>query len=237
MSDIEDRIKILKKSLSTWRTELTETRGAKTQLIEVRDTEVKLLGTVRDEQQLSSQAHMFLLSEITERREQAIQAIENMASAALRQTYGPGYALRFETFEDKRKEGDANFKMEIRISSPHEGKSLETGLLGERGGGVIEVVAFALRMAALNWLGYDGPLIIDEAWKSMSNDHKIEEIAKFLRDVTDNTGRQVIFATHKSDVFGNVADRIIRVEKTKDGLATVEILAGRIDDEEMEEEF
>src|SRR5579862_5639888 len=160
MNDILIRVKNIHQDLVAQRAKLTEMKGAKNQLEKVRDVEIDLLNEIKNEQQLSHQAHLFLLSEITDRREVALNAIETMASAALRQIYGEGYALRFETFEDKRKDGESNFKMEIRISSPHEGKILETGLLGERGGGVIEVVAFALRIAALNWLNYDGPIIL-----------------------------------------------------------------------------
>jgi hypothetical protein len=126
--------------------------------------------------------------------------------------------LKFNTFEEKRKEGIPNFKMEIKIASPIEKEELLTGLIGERGGGVVEIVAFALRIAALSWLHYDGPLILDEAYKSMSNDHKIWDVANFLKEVSEYTNRQIIFATHKAEVFGTVANKIIEIENC-DGVA------------------
>jgi ABC-type thiamine transport system ATPase subunit len=101
---------------------------------------------------------------------------------------------------------------------------METGLLNERGGGLIEVVSFALRIAALKWLKYDGPILLDEAWKSMSNDYKIDRVVDFLREVTDSTGRQVILVTHMFDKFGPEADNIVHVTKV-DGKASVGLIS------------
>ena len=164
---------------------------------------------------------MFLLSETFERRQAQLLAIENIATSALRQVYGNEYSLKFDTFEEKRKDGGNNFKIEIKIISPHEGEDMETGLLGERGGGLIETVSFALRIAALKWLNYNGPILLDEAWKSMSTDNKIDEVASFLKDVSVQSDRQVILITHMLDKFGKIADNIVKINKV-DGVATTQ---------------
>lgn len=77
----------------------------------------------------------------------------------------------------------------------------------------METCSFGLRIAALEWLGYDGPLILDEAYKSVSSDDKIVNVAKLLKMYVESSKRQIIFATHKADVFEEYADHIIHVSK------------------------
>jgi ABC-type sulfate/molybdate transport systems ATPase subunit len=79
-------------------------------------------------------------------------------------------------------------------------------------------------------------VLLDEAWKSMSNDEKLDAVAKFLKEITDATGRQVIFATHKQDVFGKVASRILKVSK-HDGVAKVDTVQANLEDEDYDDGF
>ena len=221
---IEDKISTFKerqKTFNKWKNQILQKKGAYDQIKKNLKLEEDKLIEFKEEQQKSHQAYLFLMSEIIDRRTVAISSIEEMSTHALCQVFGDGYKLKFDTFEEKRKEGNNTFKMEMKISSPFEGEELTTGLLGERGGGVVETVSFALRIAVVDWLGYEGPILMDEAYKSLSDDDKIRSIAEFLSDIAEQTGRQFIFATHKADVFGKVADRIIMIKK-KDGIAQIE---------------
>ena len=199
---------------------LIKLKGVKEQIEKQIEQEKTELDKYKEEQKLNQLAALFMFSEIFERRQANLSAIENIATSALRQIYGDEYSLKFETFEENRKDGANTFKIEIKIISPHEGQDMETGLLGERGGGLIEVVSFALRIAALKWLGYNGPILLDEAWKSMSTDYKISEVANFLEEVSSSTDRQVILVTHMYDKFGPVSKNVVQVSK-KDGVASV----------------
>ena len=202
---------------------LIKLKGVKEQIEKQIKTEQTELDKYKEDQKLHQLAALFMFSEIFERRQANLQAIENIATSALRQIYGDEYSLKFETFEENRKDGANTFKIEIKIISPHEGQDMETGLLGERGGGLIEVVSFALRIAALKWLGYNGPILLDEAWKSMSTDYKINEVANFLDEVSSSTNRQVILVTHMYDKFGPVSNNVVQITKTN-GVATAKNL-------------
>lgn len=180
------------------------------------------------ERTLCEQAEVFLRAEIKERRRKTMDAIADLGTTALQQVYGDGYSLRFAEAGDA--DNAANLRLEIEIVSLLDGEELATGLLGERGGGVVEVVAFALRIAALGWRRYEGPLILDEAYKSMSADDKIGRVADFLSRLAEETGRQVLFATHKADVFGRVAKSVVLVSQAK-GEAHVQ---GLSEDERVE---
>ena len=219
MATIAEKLESFSSEIDEHKEKLIKLKGIKEQIETQIETEQKDLDDLTENQKLNSLASLFLLSETFERRQAQLLAIENIATSALRQVYGDEYSLKFDTFEEKRKDGGNSFKIEIKIISPHEGEDMETGLLGERGGGLIETVSFALRIAALKWLNYTGPILLDEAWKSMSTDNKIDEVASFLKDVSVQSDRQVILITHMLDKFGKIADNIVKINKV-DGVAT-----------------
>ena len=219
MTALSERLELFTTEIKQQKESLIKLNGVREQLVEQIEDEESDLDNLQEEQKLNSQASLFMLSEIVDRRQNQLDAIQSIATSALQQIYGEEYSLKFETFEEQRKDGVNNFRIEIKIISPHNGEEMETGLLNERGGGLIEVVSFALRIAALKWLKYNGPILLDEAWKSMSNDYKIDQVVQFLRQVTDSTQRQVILVTHMFDKFGPEADNIVHVLKN-DGVAS-----------------
>jgi hypothetical protein len=223
MTALSDRLSTFTDEIKKQKESLIKLKGVKEQIEKQILDEEESLTSLQDEQKLNSQASLFMLSEIVERRQSQLEAIQSIATSALQQIYGEEYSLKFDTFEEQRKDGANNFRIEIKIVSPHNGENMETGLLNERGGGLIEVVSFALRIAALKWLKYEGPILLDEAWKSMSNDYKVDQVVQFLREVTDSTERQVILVTHMFDKFGPEADNIVHITK-KDGVAQAGII-------------
>ena len=223
MTALSDRLESFTEEIKKQKESLIKLKGVKEQLEKQIKEEEDALVNLQDEQKLNSQASLFMLSEIVDRRQSQLNVIQSIATSALQQIYGDEYSLKFDTFEEQRKDGVNNFRIEIKIVSPHNGEEMETGLLNERGGGLIEVVSFALRIAALKWLKYNGPILLDEAWKSMSNDYKIDQVVQFLREVTDSTGRQVILVTHMFDKFGPEADNIVHITKN-DGVAQAGII-------------
>jgi hypothetical protein len=223
MTALSDRLNTFTDEIKKQKESLIKLKGVKEQIEKQILDEEESLTSLQDEQKLNSQASLFMLSEIVERRQSQLEAIQSIATSALQQIYGEEYSLKFDTFEEQRKDGANNFRIEIKIVSPHNGENMETGLLNERGGGLIEVVSFALRIAALKWLKYEGPILLDEAWKSMSNDYKVDQVVQFLREVTDSTERQVILVTHMFDKFGPEADNIVHITK-KDGVAQAGII-------------
>lgn len=202
-----------KQRLDMLRIQLHEKRGVRNQLLKSKQEETVTLTEAQSAKKIAEKANLFLLSEITTRRKQAVGAIENIASSALKMVYGDGYSIQFYNFEDARKTGSNTFNMEIQMVSPYGkgNKSLVTKLFGSRGGGGIEVSAFSLRLGALDWHKYEGPILLDEAFKSMSKDKKIHQVAKWIQAIHDATGRQIIFATHMGDVFGKISNKVLYV--------------------------
>lgn len=172
-----------------------------------------------EESQNKKEGHLLLLAFISQRREVGIQSIEKTATYALRAICGDDYRVHFLRNEEKK--NSAAFKMEIGIESDFSGKKLITGLKDERGGGVTEATSWGLRLAALEWLNYDGPALLDESFKSVSSDEKSASVGKLLQQYSHKKNRQIIFATHKADIFEEFADHIVNVKKV-DGISSVQ---------------
>jgi len=219
-------INLLKTEFDKYRLYVIQRKGALDSLLELRKKDQEKLVSLQEKQILQHKALLFLQSETIERRKNAQNIIESLGTFALQAIYDDSYYLELESGDENsgKKNSDVrNLKMEFCVKNQcgDNDTPIRTGLMGERGGGVVEVVSFALRIAALSLLGYDGPLIVDEAYKSMSNDQKLKNVASFLRQIADDIGRQIIFATHKDDIFGRVSDKIVRVVKNKSGIAEV----------------
>jgi energy-coupling factor transporter ATP-binding protein EcfA2 len=95
-------------------------------------------------------------------------------------------------------------------------------------------------MGALDWHKYEGPVLFDETFKSMSKDKKIHQVARWLRAIRDLTGRQIIFATHMGDIFGKISDKILYVQNDfgKSSVREIEfdeLAVLQLDDEEEDE--
>ena len=89
---------------------------------------------------------------------------------------------------------------------------MEVDLKDGSGGGLLEICSFAARLACNEIEGYQGPLFLDETFKSLSADKKIQDLIAVLQEYVKQTGKQFIFITHKADVYGAIADKILLTE-------------------------
>ncbi len=210
--------KTLESRLTKLQLKLATTKGIKEKVQSQYEDLEKKIDLNMNDSKIKKDAYLFLLGFISKRRDAAIQSIQDTGTYALRAIYNDDRRLVFMTNGEKK--SAAAFKMEIGIESKLNGELITTGLKDERGGGVCEASSFALRIAALEWLGYKGPLMLDEAYKSMSSDEKLDLVAQFMRKYVDTSNRQIIFATHKADVFGDYADHVIHISQ-EDGLSKV----------------
>ena len=220
-------VKELRKAYHANDVNLSRREGEKAQLQQSLQSEIDRQLQLETDKNLSEKAGIFLMNVLNEKRKTGIETIEKIVTASLEMVIGPGHRLFFETNEEKRQAGKKNFKMSLKVASPYEddGEELITGLSGSLGGGLQELVAFALLFAALEWLGYTGPIILDEAFHFMSNDGKLDLVASFLQKFSQQTGRQVIFATHKGELE-QIGDKIFRVNKVKGKSVVITLKTG-----------
>ena len=223
-SEVQMRYTSAAAAVRSRRTTLNERVGSRDQLLKSQAEEGEIHAQKKADALNTSEGQQFVLSEITRLRTDAIRLIEQTATAALERVYGPGNALRFTTNEGKRQEGKTTSStMTLNHVSTYRGQELVTGLLGEIGGGAIEAIGFALRIAFLGVTGCDY-LLLDEAYAGVSQDGKLKRLTEFLQETYEQTGGQVIFVTHNGHALADVASRIILVEKSDDGPAMVRLI-------------
>jgi len=82
-----------------------------------------------------------------------------------------------------------------------------------RGGGVSDIVSLALRLALLELARPKpaGPVLLDEVGKHVSKEFA-PNVAQFLKQYAQKTGRQIILITHQGDL-AEVADVSYRVSQ------------------------
>lgn len=133
------------------------------------------------------------------------KSFEEVITLALQHIFGEGY--RFEIAFDRR--GNLSVA-DFNIKSPN--LSIPADPLDSSGGGVIDVVGFALRVALLELHvpKIEGPIILDESFKHLSSMH-LYNCANFLGQVSAKINRQIILVSHR-DEFVELANSKIKVE-------------------------
>lgn len=148
-------------------------------------------------------------------REQIKQQIEILVTHCLQFVFGPDLEFVIELTESAGK-ADAQFYVISLLS----GEKIKTKPQDARGGGVVDVISLALRIAIIQSTNYykGGPLILDEPAKHVSSDY-IANVAQFLKQISDVFKRQVIMVTH-NHYLSEIADKAYWVE-LKDGYSYV----------------
>ncbi len=82
-----------------------------------------------------------------------------------------------------------------------------------RGGGVVDVISLALRLALLELSRPkpEGPVVLDEVGKHVSS-YYAPNVALFLKEYCRKTGKQILLITHQ-DALAEVADKSYQVVK------------------------
>lgn len=92
----------------------------------------------------------------------------------------------------------------------------------DRGGGKIDVITLALRLAIGEMEQVDGPLFLDEVGKHVSKEYA-PHVAYFLKEYSSKFGRQIILITHNADL-AEVADVSLSVSRGSNGASEVKSL-------------
>lgn len=181
--------------------------------IDIRDQVRSLTADIETLEKVS-----LVLSQIGEERQRDAQAqIESLVTKGLQKIFGP--ELSFHVIASMRgKSPIVDFV--IRTSLPN-GKVLETGVLGARGGGMASVVGFLLRLTIL-LLSKDknnSILILDETFHNVSASY-LPILADFLKEIVENTGVQILMVTHEP-IFAEAADKCYRFSLDSLGVTQV----------------
>lgn len=148
-------------------------------------------------------------------RRQLVERIEETVTAAL-QTVLADDSLRFMVeIGERNKQSTAEWRVVSRYAEVEISNNPEDA----RGGGIVDIVSLALRLALLELTRPrpEGLVVLDEIAKMVSVQYSYN-LARFLKAYAQETGRQLLLVTHNSTLALS-GDRICWVEK-RDGVST-----------------
>jgi hypothetical protein len=158
-------------------------------------------------------ASILLKAQAAETREATIGTIESMISLAMKSIYGFDYEFSFKYNDKAIEKGERGaFNITPSVTSGL-GDNRITTSISARGGGLKEVISVLLRLAFLKFYGYRGVIVLDETWSSLSADMKMDNLIEFMDSYIEETDIQIIFITHRAEMFGKIAKKIIYVSK------------------------
>lgn len=170
---------------------------------EQRDEAMARSRAAKEREAVTAKARMLLETYSEEEQESLRRRVEGLVSRGLSVIFGEGYGFKVEVGQSR---GQAS--MEFKVVTP-EG---ERAPLESHGGGVVNVVAFVLRVviAALT-PGISRTLILDEPFAQLSAEF-LEPMGSFLRELVDATGLQLLIVSHEEEIAA-VADKAYRIAK------------------------
>lgn len=89
----------------------------------------------------------------------------------------------------------------------------------DRGGGKVDIIALALRLAIGEMEGVRGPLFLDEVGKHVSKEYA-PHVAYFLKEYSAQFNRQIILITHNADL-AEIGEISLEVRRSQSGESEV----------------
>ena len=183
------------------------------QKIEELKSEIK---SINDYEEILSKVVVLFQKTSKHGRSQAKEQIEDIVTKCLQ--------FIFETdieFSIRLTERGEVPQAEFLVISNYDGYSVETKPEDSRGGGIVDIVSIALRLAfiQIHKPFIEGPILLDEPGKHVSSDY-IFNLGEFLRQSSQMFRRQIIMVTHNNHL-SQICDLSYNVD-IKNGISIVE---------------
>ena len=176
---LQETIAELETSLSILRGQLKE----RTERIESLRNEIATLE--EDEGILSKVLELFKVVGETVRRE-VKERIEKLVSSVLTTVFEEPFYFKINILRRRDQ-----IEVDFNIAS----SNMEGDILGVRGGGIADVMSITLRIILAEMLKVEGPLILDEPLRMVSEEY-VPNVASFLVELSKKFNRQIICITH-----------------------------------------
>jgi DNA repair exonuclease SbcCD ATPase subunit len=137
-------------------------------------------------------------------RDLARARLEGLGTAALQYSMGSNYKMEIEIPPSKK-------KPQAKVFIVNKSTGAKTDPMEANGGGVVDIVSIALRFVVMqNYVPFiDGPIIMDEPFKMVSKEY-IPMLSEFIKNISQDFGRQIIIVTH-NEYLAAMADCRIRI--------------------------
>lgn len=162
---------------------------------------------------LLEKAQAFLQKVAQDTQSQLRLQVEDIVNLALETCFPNEYTFQLR-FNIARGKTDA----ELVFLSQKTGRELDP--MNCAGGGVVDLTAFALRIASYALeQGIDNVMILDEPFRFISRDLQ-ERASEVLKTLSTKLNLQVIMVTHISE-FIDCADKVIKIKKNELGISKI----------------
>jgi len=197
---LDEQIEILRDYIS-------REEGKKEKIEEQLQSFNKKLEEIEQELELLEKVMILYQKTSSHAREQAKKQIEILVTKCLQYIFESNVEFVIE-LDELRNKANAEFY----VISDIDGLVIKTRPELSRGGGVVDIVSLALRIAFLqiNKPPIDGPLILDEPVKHVSEDY-IFNVGNFLKQTSEMFSRQIIMITH-NDHLSALSNNSFRME-------------------------
>jgi DNA repair exonuclease SbcCD ATPase subunit len=164
----------------------------------------QLVTSFREDLERHERVTALLTSYGEQRQETAQRQIEELVTRGLQVIFDE--SISFHLIQSvKGNAAQVDFIIRSASSPEFGGIVVETPVLEARGGGMVVVVAFMLRLIVLLLTpGARRALFLDEPFGMVSAGYE-PRVAEFLREVCDKTGAQIVMITH-SNAYTDLAD-------------------------------
>lgn len=187
------RLQTLKADLVTVGRKLASMEGKRDLLLQQRDEAVIKRAEAQNELDSNDLVQILLQKSSDYARQQAKTRIEEIVTSALTVVYGEAYEFRLD--------------LQVRSNRPELDYYLKRGDIVtqlkppdyDNGGGIVDVITLALRLAVAELDNVKGTLWLDEIGKHVSA-RFAPHVAFFLKEYSEKFKRQMVLITHNSDL-------------------------------------
>ncbi|RAL26401.1 ATP-binding protein [Thermoflavimicrobium daqui] len=188
------RLEKLEQQLLSAQKELAKRKGIRDRIVEQKNEVEAKWQQLNKERDLLEKVQILLQKSSDHAREQAKMQLETLVTKALQYVFGPMFR-----FEIELSDHGGNPTAEFYVITEWNGKPIRNKPQDSRGGGVVDIISLALRIALLETIRprLQGPIMLDEPGKHVSEDFVVPMI-EFLKSICETFGRQVIMVTHNT---------------------------------------
>lgn len=201
--------------------ELVKTaEGMKLQIGKEKAKEENKINALKSALELTEQAQIFLQTVAKETQSQLKLRIEDIVNLALETCFPSEYTFRIN-FNISRGKTEA----ELVFEDQKTGREIDP--INASGGGVVDLTAFALRIASYTLeRNSDNVIILDEPFRFLSRDLQ-SRAGEIIKTLSEKMGLQIILVTHIPELIDR-ADSVFEVKKQENGVSQVKKLSNKI---------
>jgi len=204
---MKERLNQLEKNITLLKEIVAKEEGKRDILIEQLNKNNNLLSEIKEQIELLEEVTLLFQKTSEFAREQAKSQIETLVTKCLQYIFESNVEFEIELSELRNK---AN--AEFYVTNITDEFTIKTKPELSRGGGVVDIVSLALRIAFLqiHKPPIEGPLILDEPAKHVSEDY-IYNVGDFLKETSEMFSRQIIMVTHNQHLSA-IANQAYKVQ-------------------------